>query len=132
QEALDVARVQPLAGGEDDEVGAFHGLGLPPRGRAELLAGRRVLDDDELPRLEPERGRREDERLLQGGPGRRGDLPRGVELLGGVAPAQRLGDGLCGNGCHGVDWKQNESRYPRLSKGPAKKPPGQRKPREDG
>ena len=80
--------VHRLPCGKDNVVRAVRRLRLVPRNRRELRLHRRVCDDDKLPRLKPERRRREDERFLQRRPHVSGNLARSVEGFCGVAPVE--------------------------------------------
>lgn len=86
--------------GEDDEVGALEDLVLVPCCDFELFEHRSVADDNELPRLDTERGGGENHRLFEGGPYLLGDFAGWIELFGGVAPLEGGKKDVRGRGGH--------------------------------
>lgn len=101
EEGIDFGFAHGRSGGDDDEVRAVGDLRLAPGVGQEFFFQSGVGDGDEVPGLEAERGRSQDQRLGDGAPGFCGDGPGGVEFFGGIAPRELLEEVLGRQGAHG-------------------------------
>ena len=85
---------------EHDQMRAIRRLALPPRNRHQFLLHRLIGDDDEFPRLQTKRRRREHQRLFERRPVFGADLALRVELLGGIPPVELMDELFPMDGIH--------------------------------